>query len=126
MYKYDLTTLNNGLKVASYTMPQANSVALGIWVAAGGRYENMHNRGISHFVEHILFKGTKKRSAADIKNSIEGIGGVLNGFTSEELTCYLAKLLGRHIKLGVDILSDMVLDARFDPRDVEKERFFIL
>lgn len=126
MYKYDLTTLNNGLKVASYTMPQANSVALGVWVAAGGRYENMKNRGISHFVEHLLFKGTKTRSAADIKNSIEGIGGVLNGFTSEELTCCLAKVLGRHIGLGMDVLSDMALNASFDQRDVEKERFVIL
>ncbi|MDP3789663.1 MAG: insulinase family protein, partial [Candidatus Omnitrophota bacterium] len=82
MYKYDLTTLDNGLKVVSYTMPQANSVALGVWVATGGRYENMKNRGISHFVEHLLFKGTKTRTAAEIKNSIEGIGGMLNGFTS--------------------------------------------
>ncbi|MFH0839614.1 MAG: pitrilysin family protein [Candidatus Omnitrophota bacterium] len=126
MYKYDLTTLDNGLKVASYTMPQANSVALGVWVATGGRYENMKNRGISHFVEHVLFKGTKTRTAADIKNSIEGIGGVLNGFTSEELTCYLAKVLGRHIDLGIDVLSDMVLNARFDVRDIERERFVIL
>ena len=126
MYKYGVTTLDNGLKVASYTMPQANSVALGVWVATGGRYENMENRGISHFVEHLLFKGTKKRTAADIKNSIEGIGGMLNGFTSEEMTCYLAKVLGKHLDLGVDVLSDMVLNARFDPQDVEKERFDIL
>jgi len=126
MYKYDLTTLDSGLKVVSYTMPQANSVALGVWVATGGRYENMKNRGISHFVEHLLFKGTKTRTAAEIKNSIEGIGGILNGFTSEEVTCYLAKVLGRYLDLGVDILSDMVLNAKFDPRDVEKERFVIL
>lgn len=126
MYKYNVTTLDNGLKVASYTMPQANSVALGVWIATGGRYENMKNRGISHFVEHLLFKGTKTRTAAEIKNSIEGIGGMLNGFTSEEVTCYLVKVLGRHLDLGVDILSDMVLNARFDARDVEKERFVIL
>jgi predicted Zn-dependent peptidase len=125
MYKYNLTTLDNGLRVVSYPMP-TNSAALGIWVAAGGRYENMRNRGISHFVEHLLFKGTKKRTAAEIKNSIEGIGGLLNGFTSEELTCYLAKVLARHLDLGVDVLSDMVLNARFDPRDIEKERFVIL
>ncbi|MDP3789788.1 MAG: pitrilysin family protein, partial [Candidatus Omnitrophota bacterium] len=96
------------------------------WVATGGRYENMKNRGISHFVEHLLFKGTKTRTAAEIKNSIEGIGGMLNGFTSEEVTCYLVKVLGRHLDLGVDVLSDMVLNAKFDPRDVEKERFVIL
>lgn len=126
MYKYDLTTLDSGLKVVSYPMPQANSVALGVWVATGGRYESMKNRGISHFVEHLLFKGTKTRTAAEIKNSIEGIGGILNGFTSEEVTCYLAKVLGRHLDLSVNILSDMVLNAKFDPRDVEKERFVIL
>ena len=126
MYKYDVTTLDNGLKVVSCTMPQANSVALGVWVATGGRYENMKNRGVSHFVEHLLFKGTKTRTAAEIKNSIEGIGGMLNGFTSEEVTCYLVKVLGRHLDLGVDVLSDMVLNAKFDPRDVEKERFVIL
>ncbi|MDD5679984.1 MAG: pitrilysin family protein [Candidatus Omnitrophica bacterium] len=126
MYKYELTVLGNGLKIASYAMPQANSVALGVWVAAGGRYENMKNKGISHFVEHLLFKRTGKRSAAVIKNSIEGIGGMLNGFTSEEVTCYLAKVTGKHLDLATDVLSDMVLDAVFDPRDIEKERLVIL
>jgi len=126
MYKYDATTLDNGLKVVSYTMRETNSVALGVWVASGGRYENMKNRGISHFVEHLLFKGTSRRTAAEIKNSIEGIGGMLNGFTSEEVTCYLVKVLGKHLDLGVDVLSDMVLNAKFDPRDIEKERFVIL
>jgi len=107
-------------------MPQMKSVALGIWIATGGRYENMKNRGISHFVEHLLFKGTEKRTAAQIKNSIEGIGGMLNGFTSEELTCYLVKVIGRHLRLGLDVLGDMVLNARFDPKDIQKERLVIL
>ncbi|MBL7070973.1 MAG: insulinase family protein [Candidatus Omnitrophica bacterium] len=102
------------------------SVALGIWIATGGRYENTRNRGISHFLEHLLFKGTKKRTTSQIKNTIEGIGGSLNAFTSEEVTCYLAKVLGRHLKLGVDVLGDMVLNAKIDLKDIEKERFVIL
>ena len=126
MYKYNKKTLDNGLKIIAHKMPQMKSAALGIWIAAGGRYENMKNRGISHFTEHLLFKGTKKRTAAQIKNSIEGIGGVLNGFTSEEVTCYLTKVIGKHIDLGLDVLSDMVLNAKFDPKDIQKERFVIL
>jgi len=126
MYRYNKKTLSNGLKIVAYKMPQMKSVALGIWIATGGRYENIRNRGISHFVEHLLFKGTKKRTAAQIKNSIEGVGGSLNGFTSEEATCYLIKVLGRHLKLGLDVLGDMVLNAAFDPGDIDKERLVIL
>lgn len=126
MYIYNKEILDNGLKIAAYKMPQMKSVAVGVWIAAGGRYENMKNRGISHFVEHLLFKGTKKRTAMQIKNSIEGIGGTLNGFTSEEVTCYFAKVLARYLRLGVDVLGDMVLNAKFGPRDIDKERFVIL
>lgn len=126
MYKYNIKTLNNGLKIVAYKMPQMKSVALGVWIATGGRYETIKTRGISHFVEHLLFKGTKKRTAAQIKNSIEGIGGSLNGFTSEEVTCYLVKVLGKDLKLALDVLSDMVLNAKFDPNDIQKERFVIL
>ncbi len=107
-------------------MPHMKSAALGIWIAAGGRHENMKNRGISHFIEHLLFKGTKKRSTVQIKNAIEDTGGSLNGFTSEEVTCYLVKVLGKHLALGLDVLGDMVLNARFDPEDIRKERSVIL
>lgn len=126
MCEYNTETLNNGLKIIARSMPQMRSVALGIWIATGGRYENTRNRGISHFLEHLLFKGTKKRTTSQIKNTIEGIGGSLNAFTSEEVTCYLAKVLGRHLKLGVDVLGDMVLNAKIDLKDIEKERFVIL
>lgn len=126
MYKYNTKILDNGLKIIAHKMPQMKSVALGVWIATGGRYENIKTRGISHFVEHLLFKGTKKRSTAQIKNTIEGIGGALNGFTSEEVTCYLVKVLGRHLELALDVLGDMVLNAKFDPKDVQKERFVIL
>jgi len=126
MYKYDKKVFDNGLKVVAYKMPQMKSVALGIWIAAGGRHENVQNRGISHFIEHLLFKGTKKRTATQIKNSIEGMGGMLNGFTSEETTCYFTKVLGRDLALGFDVLGDMVLNAAFAPKDIEMERFVIL
>lgn len=126
MYKYNIKILDNGLKIIAYKMPQMKSLAVGVWVKTGGRYENIRTRGISHFVEHLLFKGTKKRSTVQIKNTIEGIGGALNGFTSEEVTCYLVKVLGRHLELGLDVLGDMVLYAKFDPKDVQKERFVIL
>lgn len=126
MYKYNQKTLSNGLKIIAYKMPQMRSVTLGIWIATGGRYENMKNRGISHFVEHLLFKGTKRRTTSQIKNSIEGIGGTLNAFTAEEVTCYLVKVLGRSLELGLDVLGDMVLNAKFNPKDIARERFVIL
>lgn len=126
MYNYNVKTLDNGLKIVALRMPQMKSAALGIWIATGGRYESKDKRGISHFVEHLLFKGTKKRTTAEIKNTIEGIGGTLNGFTSEEVTCYVAKVLGKHLKLGLDVLGDMVLNAKLDPKEIEKERLVIL
>ncbi|MBN1871404.1 MAG: insulinase family protein [Candidatus Omnitrophica bacterium] len=126
MHRYNTHTLNNGLRVIAHNMPNMKSVALGIWIATGGRHEDIEKRGISHFIEHLLFKGTSTRSAAKIKNSIEGIGGSLNAFTSEELTCYLVKVPAKYQNLGVEILSDMVLNARFDSRDIFKERMVIL
>ena len=85
---YKKTKLDNGLRIITHRMPKMQSVALGIWLKVGGRYETAGNKGISHFLEHLLFKGSKKYSCRKIKESIEGIGGSLNGFTSEELTCY--------------------------------------
>ncbi|MCK9604791.1 MAG: insulinase family protein, partial [Candidatus Omnitrophica bacterium] len=94
--EYKKTTLSNNLKIVTHSMPGMQSVALGIWIKAGGRYEDHKNKGISHFLEHLLFKGTREYSCRKIKESIEGVGGSLNGFTSEELTCYLVKIPGRY------------------------------
>jgi predicted Zn-dependent peptidase len=107
-------------------MPRRVSVTLGIWVKGGARYEQKKINGISHFLEHLLFKGTKNRSCDEIKQSIEGIGGSLNGFTSEELTCYLAKVPGKHLGAALDVLGDMVINANLTPRDIEMERKVIL
>jgi len=122
---YKQTELKNGTRVVSHHMPHMDSVALGIWIAAGGRYETRPKAGIYHFIEHLLFDGTKKRSGIQIKQAIEGVGGSLNGFTGEEFTCYLVKMLARHYGLGLDVLSDMVLNAVFKPRNIIKEKSVI-
>lgn len=124
MYKKE--KLDNGLRVVSYAMPNMQSVALGVWIKVGGRYETEQNKGISHYLEHLLFKGTKKYSMRQIKESIEGVGGSLNGFTSEEVTCYLVKLPRKHLDLGLDILSDMVINPLLPQEEIEKERTVIL
>ncbi|MFA5146391.1 MAG: pitrilysin family protein [Candidatus Omnitrophota bacterium] len=120
MHKLD--TLPNGLGIAVKPMEHMESVAIGIWIKAGGRYEDEKNNGISHLLEHLLFKGTKTRDMKKIKEEIEGRGGSFNGFTAEEFTCYLVKVLAKDAGLGIDILSDMVLNPRLDEEEVEKEK----
>src|SRR3989338_10657154 len=112
MYKFDL--LDNGLKVVTEPMSHMESVSIGVWIRAGVRYENASNNGISHLLEHLLFKGTTKRDMKKLKEEIEGRGGSFNGFTAEEFTCYLVKVHAKDIELGIDILSDMVLNPRLD------------
>ncbi len=123
---YKKIQLANGLRIISHNMPARESAALGIWIKVGGRFETGANKGISHFLEHLLFKGTKKYSCRRLKESIEGIGGSLNGFTSEELTCYLVKVPANHINTGLDILSDMVINPALPTQEIEKEKTVIL
>ncbi len=123
---YKLISLDKGLKVATETMDQMESVALGVWIRAGGRYENPSNSGISHLLEHLLFKGTEKRDMITIKQEIEGRGGSFNGFTSEDHTCYLVKVLAKDVELGVDILSDMVQHPRLAEEEIQKEKNVIV
>ncbi len=124
MYKID--SLANGLKIVSEPMNHMESVAIGIWIRAGGRYESPKNSGISHILEHLLFKGTKTRDMTTIKQEIEGRGGSFNGFTAEDHTCYLVKLLAKDLELGIDILSDMVLNPRLDEEELKKEKSVII
>lgn len=124
MHKVDL--LKNGIKVVTKPMDHMESTSIGVWLKAGGRYEDKATNGISHLLEHLLFKGTKTRDMKTIKEAIEGRGGSFNGFTSEEFTCYLVKVLAKDAELGVDILSDMVLNPRLDPVEVEKEKNVII
>lgn len=123
---HKLSMLKNGLKVATESMAHMESVAVGVWINAGGRYENPKNSGISHLIEHLLFKGTKSRDMMTIKQEIEGRGGSFNGFTSEEHTCYLVKVLAKDASLAVDILSDMVFNPRLDAEEVVKEKGVII
>jgi predicted Zn-dependent peptidase len=122
---YNVTRLKNGLTIATAEMPHMTSVSLGLWVGVGGRYEPPEVNGVCHFIEHMLFKGTKRRSARRISQDVEGVGGYLNAFTSEEMTCYHSK--ARHDRFDelLDVLTDMFLNSRFDPSDVDKERSVI-
>ena len=124
MYKKEV--LKNGLRVITSDMPQMQSVSIGVWIGVGGRYEEEARSGMSHLVEHMLFKGTEQRTANALKEAIEGIGGTFNGFTTEEVTCYLVKLPSNYLELGLDILSDMALNPRLDPVELEKEKYVIL
>lgn len=119
-------TLINGIRIVTEEIPYVNSVSIGIWIKAGSRYENLENNGISHFIEHILFKGTKNRSAKDIANSIDKIGGQLNAFTSKECTCFYAKVLDTHFDTALDVLSDMFFNSNFDCGEIDKERGVVL
>ncbi len=123
---YQTSTLSNGLGLILRSMPHALSVSVGVWAQAGGRYETPALAGISHFVEHLLFKGTRRRSCEALKQEIEGIGGSLNGFTAEEFTCYMAKVPARHARRAVAVLADMVRRPLLTAKDIEKEREVIL
>ena len=118
--------LNNGLRIILNPMPHMESTAIGIWIAAGSRREDKRISGISHFLEHMVFKGTPSRSNRKIKEEIEGRGGSLNAFTSEEITCYLAKVSSHHASLALEVLSDMVMDASLKENDIERERAVIM
>jgi predicted Zn-dependent peptidase len=118
--------LDNGLKLVTMPMDNMESVSIGVWIRAGGRYENAKLNGISHLLEHILFKGTTRRDMKTIKQEIEGRGGSFNGFTSEEHTCYLVKVLSKDAELGIDILSDMVTNPKMAPEEIRKEKGVII
>ena len=119
---YHLTQLQNGLTVATAEMPHMSSVSVGLWVGVGSRYEPAPLNGVCHFIEHLLFKGTKRRSAKAISQAVEGIGGYLNAFTSEEMTCFHARAGHDRFEALLDVLLDMRLDSRFDPVEIGKER----
>ncbi len=123
---YQKSTLKNGVRIVAYPMQDMQSAALGIWINVGGRYESHKFKGISHYLEHLLFKGSNKYSCRKIKESLEGAGGSLNGFTSEELTCYLVKIPARYLNLALDILSDMVMHPLLLQEEIDKERTVIL
>ncbi|MGH7798331.1 MAG: M16 family metallopeptidase [Candidatus Binatia bacterium] len=120
------TVLDNGIRVVSHEMPDNRSVSLGIWVENGSRHESAAENGISHFIEHLLFKGTERRSAAQIAEEMDAVGGIINAFTSKENTCYYAKVLDENLPLAIDLLSDIFLHSSFDAEEIERERSVIL
>ncbi len=120
------TRLDNDVRVVTSPMPYLQSATIGIWVGVGGRYEPPRISGISHFIEHLLFKGTKKLSSRDITQMIEGRGGYFNAFTQEESTCYYARIAYDHFPKVLDVLSEMYLHPKFDEQDIDKERHVIL
>ncbi|NNJ66621.1 MAG: insulinase family protein [Boseongicola sp.] len=122
----EIHRMSNGVRVVTEHMPGLASASLGVWVAAGGRHERLEQNGIAHFLEHMAFKGTAKRSALDIAEAIEDVGGYINAYTSREMTAYYARVLENDVPLAFDVISDIVLNPAFDPREVEVERHVIL
>jgi predicted Zn-dependent peptidase len=120
------TVLPNGLRLLTETLPYLYSVSVGIWVDVGSRDENPEENGISHFIEHMIFKGTPRRSALDIAKEMDAIGGLSNAFTSKEQTCYYTRVLENHMEQGVDILMDIFLNSLFAPEELERERQVVL
>ena len=120
------TMLPNGLRIVTESMPSVRSVSLGIWIGTGSRVERGSENGLSHFIEHMVFKGTANRSAEDIARSVDSIGGGLDAFTSKELVSFNTKVLDEHLPIALDVLSDMVLNPLFREDDIEKEKGVIL
>src|SRR5271155_4711509 len=120
------TVLPGGLRVVTEFLPAVRSVALGIWVGVGSRDEDLAHAGATHYLEHLLFKGTSRRSALDISAAIDAVGGELNAFTAKEYTCYYGGVLAVALPLAIDLLTDMVTGSLIEPKDVDAERGVIL
>jgi len=120
------TRLPNGIRIVSEEIPTLGSVTVGIWVENGSRYERPEQAGISHFLEHLFFKGTTRRTAAQIAEEIDAVGGVLNAFTGKEYTCYYAKVLDEHLPLALDLLADVFTHSLFAEEEIERERTVIV
>ncbi len=121
-----LHTLPNGFRIATEAMPGLKSAAIGIWVLAGGRHERAEQNGIAHFLEHMAFKGTARRSALDIAEAIEDVGGYINAYTSREMTAYYARVLEDDVDLALDVIADILLNPAFAENEIEVERGVIL
>src|SRR5678815_957019 len=118
--------LDNGIRLVTESMGHVRSVSLGVWLARGSRHETDEDSGIAHFVEHMLFKGTASRTAEEIAQAVDSIGGQLDAFTAKEYASYYIKVLDDHVPLAIDLLSDMVLRPALAPADIEKEQSVIL
>jgi predicted Zn-dependent peptidase len=124
--EYKITTLSNGIRIVTENLPHVSSFSLGFWFNTGSRSENRKNNGISHFTEHMLFKGTLKRNSKKISDDVEKLGGYLNAFTSKEHTCYYGRGVGEHLPKVFDVIADMVQNSVFRDDDIKKESGVIL
>ena len=120
------TTLDNNTHILVEKVPHVRSVAVGFWVDVGSRHEDNENNGVSHFIEHLLFKGTERRTAKDIAETLDAVGGQLNAFTTKEYTCYYARVLDDHLDLAIDLLSDMLFNSVFAQSEIDRERNVII
>ncbi|HTY01785.1 MAG TPA: pitrilysin family protein [Bacteroidota bacterium] len=123
---YSKTVLDNGIRVVSESMQHVRSVSIGVWADVGSRDESVKQNGISHFIEHMVFKGTKKRTVRDIAQSLESLGGYLNAFTTKEQTCFYARVLDAHVAEAMDVLADIVQHATFKEQELEKEKLVVI
>lgn len=123
---YNIYKLRNGLRVVTEYIDYVNSVSIGIMVQNGSRNEELKLNGISHFIEHMFFKGTEKRTSKEIVQQIENVGGQINAYTSKEATCYYIKALNTHLGLSIEILADMILNSKFDDEEIEKEKGVVI
>ncbi len=119
---HNITALSNGIRVVSEKIPYVKSVSIGVWVGNGSRCETKEENGMSHFIEHMFFKGTQKRDAKAIAYEIDAIGGQINAFTTREYTCYYTKTLDEHTEIALDVLSDMIFSSKLDDKAMEMER----
>ncbi len=126
MSRIQKSTLENGIRVLTEEMPDVESSTIGVWVVTGSRNETRGLNGISHFIEHMLFKGTDKRTALDISKEIESVGGVLNAFTGREYTCFFAKVLNKDLPRAIDLLSDIFMNSKFEVSEMEREKMVVL
>ncbi|MBD3168954.1 MAG: insulinase family protein [candidate division Zixibacteria bacterium] len=124
--QFNKTILDNGIRVISERIPSVRSISIGVWVDVGSRDESKEINGISHFIEHMVFKGTPKRSAQQIAASLESLGGSLNAFTSREQTCYFAKILDEHLLNAVEVISDILLNSLFEEKEIAKEKKVVI
>ena len=124
--EYRKTTLPNGIRLVTERIPHVRSVAVGVWVETGSRYEHIARTGISHFIEHLVFKGTETRSAEEIARDVDSVGGQMDAFTTKEHTCFYVTVLDEHLPLAADLLADILLRPRFDAGDIEREKTVVL
>ncbi len=123
---YEFKTLKNGIRVVAERIDYLKSISIGVWVGNGSRHEKKEENGISHFIEHMLFKGTNKRNALELARAIDDVGGQINAFTAREYTCFYTKTLDAHADVALDVLSDMLFDSRLDGDEMDRERRVVM